>query len=255
MERNEWFKSWFNTQDYLDLYKHRDNKDAQRVIRLLFRNIKLPAGANVLDLACGNGRHSVLFAEKGYCTLGIDLSAHMIRKARRAYKAGFGKNLRFEIGDMRRFGHKHEFDLVVNLFSSFGYFDRKSENEKVIKSVSGSLRKGGFFCFDFFNSSYLRKKLKPFSFEKRKNETILQLRYIRSNISIKTILILDDNPAKNNKQDFRRFDERVRLFDAADFRIMFKKSGLKILKQFGDYSGNPFVRAKSERLIILAQKV
>ncbi len=252
MDSADWYKSWFNTKDYLNLYKHRDNNDARKVVGLLFKKIRLKKGAKVLDLACGNGRHSVLFAKMGFDTLGIDLAPHMIKQARKTFAA---ENLKFEIGDMRRIGHRNEFDLVVNLFSSFGYFEKKSENEKVIKSVSASLKKDGYFYFDFLNSEYLKKKLNPLSFEKRKDETIIQLRYIRNNISIKTILIFCNGAGGNEKNSFKRFDERVRLFDAKDFSIMFKKYGLRIIKKFGDYSGKKYEKLKSQRLILLAQKV
>ncbi len=249
MGGTDWYRSWFNTKDYDNLYKHRDSDDARKVVGLLFKNIGLQKGARVLDLACGNGRHSALFAKKGFNTLGIDLAPKMIRQARKTYRA---PNLKFELGDMRRIGHRGEFDLVVNLFSSFGYFDKRSENVKVIKSVSASLKKGGYFYFDFLNSHYLEKNLKPFSFQKRGDETIIQLRYIRNKVSIKTILIFKDGRSKGS---FRRFEERVRLFDAEDFNVIFKKYGLRILKRFGNYSGEQFKKTKSERLIILAQKV
>ena len=101
----------------------------------------------------------------------------------------------------------------------------------------------------------MKKKLNPLSFEKRKDETIIQLRYIRNNISIKTILIFCNGAGGNEKNSFKRFDERVRLFDAKDFSIMFKKYGLRIIKKFGDYSGKKYEKLKSQRLILLAQKV
>jgi SAM-dependent methyltransferase len=258
MGTNQWYKSWFNTQDYLNLYKHRDSNDAKRVISLLFRHVKLNRDARILDLACGNGRHSMLFASKGYNTLGVDLSPFLIKQARMFSKQGnakFSKRLRFEIGDMRNIGHKEEFDLVVNLFSSFGYFDKEKENEKVIESVSGSLKKGGYFFFDFFNSRYLKKHLVPFSFEKRKNEILIQLRSIKGKICKKDILIFENSKNKTGIGKYKHYTELVRLFDETNLREMFVKNNLKILKEFGDYIGAKFNKTSSGRLIILAQKV
>ena len=153
-----WYKVWFNNPEYLALYKHRDDNDARKIISLLFNNIVKVKNGKCLDLACGNGRHSVLFARKGYNVTGLDLSPYLIEQAekrrKKEYKSQKDK-LRFVIKDMRNIGIKNEFNLVVNLFSSFGYFEKKSENFKVIKEVSASLKNGGFFLFDFLNKQYL----------------------------------------------------------------------------------------------------
>src|SRR5438128_8780984 len=118
MQKDDWYKHWFNTRDYLELYSHRDDEDARRLIGLLFNNISLDKRAKVLDLACGNGRHSVLFAKKGFNTFGIDLSPYLIKEAKKLVKKQYRGRLKFGIMDMRHLKHFEEFDLVVNLFSS-----------------------------------------------------------------------------------------------------------------------------------------
>src|SRR5690349_15974356 len=97
---DNWFKTWFNTKHYLELYKHRDNKDAKKIVTLISKNISLPKGSKVLDLACGNGRHSILFARKGFNVLGIDLSPYLIGEANKKLRSEYlsHKNkLEFEI--------------------------------------------------------------------------------------------------------------------------------------------------------------
>lgn len=251
-----WYKDWFNNPEYLALYKHRNDNDARKIISLLFRHIAPEKGNKCLDLACGNGRHSVLFARKGYNVTGLDLSPYLVEQAKKKLNDQYRlyKNkLRFVIKDMRRIGFKNEFDLVVNLFSSFGYFDKKSENFKVIKEVSSSLKKGGFFLFDFLNKQYLEKNIVPFDIKTLNRTSFLQIRHITGNSIVKNIIIIKN---RNNSKtpEIHQFLEKIQLYSLSEFRKVFTKQGLKIKKVFGNYRGDKYSKTDSERLIILAQK-
>lgn len=255
---DNWYKSWFNTKDYLDLYKHRDSHDALKIVSLIFDNIELPKGSNVLDLACGAGRHSVLFAKKGLMVTGIDLSAFLIKQAKIHLEKdyiNFRDKLKFEIRDMRDIKHVNEFDLVVNLFSSFGYFRDDNENEKVIKSISKALKPRAYFVIDFLNSVRLINKLVPYDIKRSGGKYIVQVRKILDGFVEKEILIFRNSGGSSEYPLLNHFNERIKLYSLEDFREMFSKSGLKIMHTFGNYDGSAFVKNSSERLIIFAQKV
>jgi SAM-dependent methyltransferase len=255
---DSWYKQWFNTQDYLDLYRNRDEVDASKIIRLILDNIKLQKGAEVLDLACGSGRHSVLFAKKGFHVTGIDLSPFLIRKANERLKkeySGSRRKLKFEVGDMKRIYHKNEFDLVVNVFTSFGYFEKDKNNRKVIRSVANALKPGGWFLIDFLNKRYLHKNIVPFDIKKERGKIIIQIRSITNLFVEKNILIIKNNRSNDSYPVMNRFKEKIRLYSFDDFKLMFTASGLKIKNTFGNYSGAKYNKQKSERLIILARKV
>ena len=98
MQDKEWFKSWFDTTWYHLLYRHRDEEEARRFMSRLTSFFPVPAGARILDLACGKGRHAAFLAEKGYEVTGIDLSGESIRTAKKMES----ERLRFEVADMRR---------------------------------------------------------------------------------------------------------------------------------------------------------
>lgn len=256
--QDTWYKAWFNTQDYLDLYKHRDNKDAKKIISLLFRSIKLKKGSNVLDLACGNGRHSILFARKGFNVTGIDLSEYLIKQAKDKLKneyQRYASNLRFEIKDMRHINHISEFDLIVNIFTSFGYFDSDKDNEKVIQSIARALKEGGYFLLDFLNRNYLENNIVLYDVKKDDGKFIVQVRGLTDSFVEKDILIFTNNVYNKKPPIFSRFREKIKLYSIKDFERMFSKHKLKILKKFGNYSGSPFNNYGSERLIIIAQKI
>lgn len=256
-EQDKWFTRWFSTQDYLDLYKHRDTKDAAKILKLLFANISIPKSSKVLDLACGNGRHSLLIAKKGYNVTGIDLSQYLISKAKEKLKdeySGCRNKLSFEIGDMRNISHKNEFELVVNLFTSFGYFEKHNDNLRVFKSISAALKKNGWFLFDFLNRDFLVNHLVPFDIKKEKKNIIVQLRNVIDGFVEKNIFILKNNTVPGSYPVLKSYKEKIRLYSLKDFRHMFSVNKLKIVKVFGNYDGAKFINSKSERLILLAQK-
>lgn len=252
-----WYKKWFSTKEYLELYKHRNSTDAAKIAGLIFRTLKLKKGSKVLDVACGNGRHSLIFASKGYNVLGIDLSAFLISEAVKKLKTDYRKQnklLKFEIRDMRSIQHKNEFDLAVNLFSSFGYFEKDSENFKVFRSISNSLKQGGYFFFDYLNKDNLVKNLVPFDIKKRNRNVIIQVREIKNNAVYKKIYIIKNNKSKNSPA-INEFSEMIKLYSLAMVKEAMKEAGMKIIKTFGDYSGSRYNRNSSERMIILAQKI
>src|SRR3954465_15279401 len=117
----EWFEDWFGG-DYLLLFPHRDHADAERAVSLIRRTLPFHSGWRVLDVACGAGRHARAFTTAGARCFGLDLSATLLRRAREVTTAPRGG------ADMRQLPIRPgSMDLTVNLFTSFGYFDRDSE--------------------------------------------------------------------------------------------------------------------------------
>jgi SAM-dependent methyltransferase len=244
----QWFEKWFSSKLYLEIYKHRDLTDAQNLINLIQRQININPAPKVLDVCCGEGRHSIELAKRGYDVTGFDLSKFLINKANENSVQSKEKDLKvkFLIKDMRNFNFYSSFDIAVNLFSSFGYFQNDTDNYKVIRNISESLKQGGWFIFDFLNSYYLKKNLVPVSKSRIGKISVLQKRRIENKFIIKDIII-----KKNKKELF--FNETVKLYNLKDFKRIFGIYGFKIKKIFGDYYGNKF-NLKSSRLIIFAQK-
>ena len=146
-----WFKKWFD-ENYLLLYSHRDCEDAEKQVQLIIHTFNPKKNAKLLDLGCGDGRYLYLFNKRGFQTFGLDLSERLLRKGMEKYK-----NPNVILGDMRAIpGH---FDIILSLFTSFGYFEIERENEKVLDSVSESLNKGGWFWLDFLNPTVVKKNL------------------------------------------------------------------------------------------------
>src|SRR5262249_12683163 len=135
----EWFSTWFDSAHYHQLYAHRDDDEAARLIDGLIEHDLLTPGSHVLDLGCGTGRHARHLAGRGFDVTGIDLSAESLKRA----KAGERANLRFLRQDMRLPFRAGPFDHIVNLFTSFGYFDDSSDHMAVVHNIATALRPGG----------------------------------------------------------------------------------------------------------------
>ncbi|MBI5403226.1 MAG: class I SAM-dependent methyltransferase [Ignavibacteriae bacterium] len=241
----EWFRKWFSNKYYLELYRHRDSKEATDLINLIQRSVPLSSGAEVLDVCCGAGRHSIEFAKRGFDVTGFDLSGYLIGEAKKNKAALKEKNVnvKFLIKDMRDFNFGNSFELALNIFSSFGYFETDDENFSVFKNVKSSLKKKGYFVFDFLNEALLRKNLVKKDFIVVQGKKVHQERRIENNFVYKNIRIGKDV-----------FTERIMLYSCAEIRAELEKTGFNVKNVYGDYFGNKFFLNKSNRFILIAQK-
>ncbi|GBD88581.1 dTDP-3-amino-3,4, 6-trideoxy-alpha-D-glucopyranose [bacterium BMS3Abin03] len=242
----EWYKSWFNSEEYLKVYRHRDNKDAEALIELFLNNIDTDRVKNLLDMACGAGRHAVILAQKGFTVTAVDLSDNLLSVAKSS-AADSGVNIDFIQSDIRDFKTDKKFDLILNLFTSIGYFEQDEENYFILKKAYDLLAGGGFFVLDYFNKEYVEANLEPQTVDEFDNTRIVQNRFISGERVIKEITI--DSNGKTNK-----FVESVRMFSYDELIGALKKIGFKIKNVFGDFKGSKFKLESSPRIIIIASK-
>ena len=242
----EWFEDWFNSKEYLDVYQHRNESDATLLFELIIKNIEIPRKGKVLDLACGPGRHSILFARKGFDVTGIDLSENLLRVAESAARKE-KLEIQFIKADLRNIELTETFDLVVNLFTSFGFFDKDEDNFSIFRTASDLLKPGGYFVFDFLNSAFIENNLVRESREDKLLEKIIQKRRIEGDRVIKDIII-------KYKGTVKTFYESVKLYRVGELKEAIKEKGLAIKKTFGDFTGRDFMEESSPRIIIIAQK-
>lgn len=235
----EWFEEWFQ-EDYLALYPHRDAADAGRLVALLTRLVPWQDGMRVLDVACGPGRHARAFTTAGARCTGVDLSMTLLRTAKRA---GVGSLVR---ADMRALPIRpRSMDLAVNLFTSFGYFERDDEHVAALRGMVGTVRRGGWFAIDFLNAAAVRAALVPRETVRAAGGTPLDVerrlidggRYV-----CKTVRAADG----------RNWMERVRLFEAAELAELLAGTGVDVRHRLGDYDGGGLDHA-SPRVILVGE--
>jgi SAM-dependent methyltransferase len=236
----EWFEQWFG-EEYLHAYSHRDDEDAARLVRFLERQGVGGPGRRMLDLACGPGRHAAAFGAGGARVVGLDLSRALLFAARRRGVSPLAR------GDMRRLPFRDAaFDVVVNLFTSFGYFASDAEHEGVLGEVARVLRTGGRFVLDFLNASAVRAGLVPRDERRGGGATVIQERRISDDgrYVVKSVHVEGEG---------RTFTERVRLLGRDDLEGMLAAQGIRVEGAAGDYDGAPH-SAASPRLILLGRR-
>jgi SAM-dependent methyltransferase len=234
----EWFEEWFG-EDYLRLYPHRDDAEARRAVALIARTLELQPGWRVLDVACGAGRHARAFVEAGALCFGVDLSATLLRVARRLTSASLIR------ADMRQLpirpGSMH---LTVNLFTSFGYFDRDAEHRMALEEMISTLQPGGWFVIDFLNPAAVRRELVPEETLQMAGQTV---RVSRS-VSPDGRYVCKSIRAREGKQ----YRERVRLFEPEQISGMLESAGVQVRHRFGDYDGS-VLTPDAARTILMGQ--
>jgi SAM-dependent methyltransferase len=245
MEQHPWFKDWFNSPYYHQLYFNRDEKEAAYFIDKLINYLQPPPGSLMLDVACGKGRHSVHLAEKGFDVTGIDLSEDSIEEALR-YETD---TLHFYRHDMRLPFRINYFDYAFNFFTSFGYFTTRREHDNAIRTIAQSIKSGGYFVMDYLNVHYAEDHL-VHQFDKEVDGiNFFITKWFDETHFYKKITVEDDV-----LKEPLIFTEKVAKFSLGDFTEMFAFQGLMIEEVFGDYNFNGYDVRKSPRLIMIAKK-
>ncbi len=242
-QQDAWYSTWFDSPYYHILYSNRDDQDARKFIDNLLTLLHPKPHEKILDLACGKGRHSRYLNQKGYDVTGIDLSAQSISYARQ-YE---NEHLQFEVHDMREVYKPETFDFILNLFTSFGYFENETENVVALCAAAKSLKHGGKMVIDFMNTNRIIEHLVS---EETKMVQAIEFdihRGVENGFIVKKISF-------NDKDEEHQYEERVRALRKEDFLEYFTMAQLKLVDIYGDYDLNAYDEATSERMIFVLKK-
>lgn len=244
--RPDWHKSFFRNSFY-NPASGEASRRAPAEAAFIMRRLKLKKGASLLDLCCGPGRHAVEFAKKGLAVTGYDYSGEYLREAAsRAKKARVA--LRLERGDMRELKFRGVFDAAVNLFTSFGYFPKFSDDIRTLRGVARALKPGGLFLIELVNADHTRKSFRPRWWDDMGDHFLLTSSELTADGLHDTWIRL---PKKGGRAQARTFF--CRLYDRERLSGALVRAGLKPLKFWGGYGGAPLC-AKRDRLLCLAIK-
>lgn len=241
------FDAVFEPDDYLYFYEDRISEEqTKKEIDFLIKELELQKSTKILDLACGHGRHTNKLAELGYNITGVDINKGFLEIAKNdARKKKL--NTKFICGDMRKIEFKEEFDRLLLLFTSFGYFEDE-ENFKVIKNVANALVQGGLFCFDTFNRDVFLKNFLPYIVIEKGDDLMIDRKTFDSftgRIYDKRIVIR--NGRRKDKPFF------IRIYNPNEIKELLSKAGLNIHNIYEGWDGKPFT-SNSRTMIIIAKK-
>ena len=239
----EWFSTWFDSPHYHILYSNRNYREAEAFLSKLIAHLHPKPNAEILDLACGKGRHAIYLNQQGYKVTGIDLAPQSIAAA----KAFENEKLHFEVHDMREVYKPNYFDFVLNLFTSFGYFASETENVVALKAIAESVKPGGKLVIDFLNAEKVVANLVPQETKTLEGVTFHITRHMEGKLIVKTI----EFEAEGRQYHFQ---EKVWALTAEDFKEYFRITDLRLHECFGSYQLEPYDAKTSDRLIFILKK-
>jgi Methylase involved in ubiquinone/menaquinone biosynthesis len=209
-----------------------------------------PKGGAVLDACCGPGRHSLELASRGYRVTGIDITEAYLDAARESATAlgpEAARNVSFLRADLRSFDGRGRFDLAINLYTSFGYFDDPADDLAALRRLRAALKAGGFLVLETTG-----KETAALYFTRGES-------YDRGGWHVRTeFAITGAWEGLRNRWIISRDDEVVdrsfviRLYSATELMAALLEAGFSGARAFGNIDGSPYDQNASS-LVVLAQ--
>jgi len=249
---NDRMMDWFLRDDFWELtypfmFPSSRVEKAEADSDALLRLTSTESGSSVLDLCCGPGRFSVPLARRGLMVTGIDTSGFLLDIARNRVRA---EDLDVELLnlDMREKVRPGGFDLVVNMFTSFGYFEDCDENMKVLVNARESLRPGGRMLLETMGKETLASIFLPATCDQTEEGHLLVQRH---GISDDWTRIENDWILIHGDRLLGRWSFSHWIYSGAELRDMMLDAGFSEVRLFGDLDGSPY-GPDSSRLVVMA---
>ena len=207
----------------------------------------LHPGSRVFDCCCGMGRHSIELAAAGCSVTGMDLSKGYLDIARDE-AAQRSVNVDFIHQDVREMNYSGEFDAVINMFTSFGYFEDPAEDLELLKKMYASLKPGGTLFMEMWGKEVLARDFEERSWFERDGIKILLEYSVDLNwteLCNRWLFYKDD---KMTEYSFSH-----RIFSAAEMADLLWKAGFEMIEIYGDFNQAPY-DSKAKNLILAARK-
>jgi len=243
---------WHNLDEFWQIFEpilfdEQRQSNAELEFRNVARLLNLVKGERILDLCCGTGRHSLEAARQGFNIVGIDRTASFIEKAN---QIAMDRNLEvdFLVADMKEYCQPDNFDIVINLFGSFGYFEDPEDDRQVVKNMYTSLRAGGRFLIETKGKEIAVRDFQEREWFEHGDTIIVAERkptHDWSRIETRWIVIKGDHQFEHTVS--------VRSYSAAELTSLLAESGFVNIKVYGNLEGRVYDQ-EAERLVVVGTK-
>ncbi len=245
----EWPVAFFD-DDYLKIYRPQFKPERTSAeTRFIAESLALSATGEVLDLACGFGRHAIGMAALGYRVTGVDFNPRYLDIAR-ADAATAGVTVTWRTADMRSLGIEHAFDGVYSFFTSFGYFE-DDDNERVLAQVARALRPGGRFLLDVAHRDWLLTHPQQRTWTQREDTALLmeetELELVTSRVHSRQLLIQPEGGTQVTKEF------SLRTYTCAELSALLRRHGFTVREVWGGADREPYSK-DSRRLVLLSER-
>jgi SAM-dependent methyltransferase len=243
---DDWTVGFFD-DPYTELFPFPDAAQTEYEVDALARLLP-PPPARVLDVACGQGRHAIRLARRGYEMVGVDTSASFLATAR-ASAAEFAADVDFVESDMRNLDFVHEFDAALSLCTAWGYFDDDT-NQQVLDRIARSLRSDGRLVIDLIHRDWLTRVSEPKAWvELGDGSFAVAERTFDCVTGINTVTHRWRTPSG----ELRERQHRLRIYCATELDRMLRQAGLVPVNWYGGFSLKPF-GTDTRRMLVVANR-
>jgi len=255
--KKDWWRHFFQPLAGDVMFLPKAGISAKEVAQVL-RQTRVKPPLAVLDLACGRGRHAILFARRGFAVTGLDYSRSYLTEARKAAKQARAP-VRFVHGDMKNLAPLFpaaSFGLVVSLYNSFGYFDRRDDDFTMLKEVHRVLQPGGLFVINTVNEGGVLKRIKtPVSRGEEPIANVIVLDAARYDRKLKkTICRWTIADFRQRKPALVRLGFEQNVYSHAQLKGLLKRAGFTVERTWGMLPGGAFDARTSWHQTIVARK-
>jgi SAM-dependent methyltransferase len=249
-QNSAWYVDFFR-DDYLNVYGHLFTAErAEKEAAFAAKALQLKAGDSLLDLCCGQGRHCLPLARRGFQVTGLDLNPAYLELARHSARAE-NAGLQVIPGDMREIPFSSHFDAIVNMYSSFGYLESEAEDAKVLASIANALKPEGRLLLDMLNREWAVANYIQHDWHAGPDGTLyvelreLDLASSRMHVSFSIV-----GPGGGRRDSI---GHHIRLYTLTETVRLLERAGMTMTGVYGGFDGESY-SIDTRRMIILAQK-
>lgn len=206
------------------------------------------AVSHVLDLGCGPGRHCVPLAAAGLSVTAVDRTAAFLETAReRADQRGV--TLEFQQADMREFSRPESFQLVINMWTSFGYFQSVDDDLLVLQRCLQNLHPGGVLLIDTAGKEIVCRDIEPVMATELQDGALL----------VERPTLTDDMTRYSNQWHLLRDGQahtaewHHNLYSGQEMRALLEQAGFCDIRLYGSLDGDPY-DLDAQRMVVLGQR-
>jgi len=228
---------WYREIWSLDIKNQSWVEETEEQVEFIIKELNLTGKEKILDLACGFGRHSLAFAQKGFEVTGVDITADYISDA--AYNAAkLGLDTNFICSDIRELTFKNEFDVVLNMADgAIGYLENDRENLKIFDIISNALKPGGKSFIEVGNAEYAAKHFPQKTWEA--GEHALSLADFDWDGENKRMLYGSYDYEYGKAATPPKYEAApIRLYTKQEIKDIFTQRNMKIINAYSDFQGN-----------------
>lgn len=245
-----WYASFFRG-DYLEVYGHAFTAErAATEVGFVERALALRPGDAVLDLCCGQGRHAVLLAARGYRVTGQDLNRAYLDVAVEAARTA-GVHIDTVHADMRVIPHDEPFEAIINMFTAFGYLESEADDLRVLRAAARALRPGGRLLMDLLNREWVVANYAEHDWHAGEDGTLYLERRQLDLASSRNHVTFTAVPPEGGRREIG--GHHVRLYTLTEMIGLLTTAGLRLVQVYGGFEDEPY-SITTRRMIVVAEK-